>query len=191
MSRDIEALLRNTARGARPTPALALAAPSDLRRRGDRRRAVRRGGTLMAALAVVGVIAVGVSGLPSRSSAPPASPAPSSSAINPELAQFPVAPTLHNGRPSVPRRTGEGPSEPFPVNLVGTTTTYFTCAGGGNYTITWKDGRDWASGTCDGNVDASTVTNGAEAAEEVMSIRVDPGVPWAVQVVSGTGPPTG
>jgi hypothetical protein len=72
MSRDIETLLRGVAPGGRPSSELAT--PSELRRRGDRRRVGRRVGALVSALVVVAGAAVGVSTLTSTP-APPVQPA--------------------------------------------------------------------------------------------------------------------
>jgi hypothetical protein len=70
MSRDIDNMLRESAQQVRPRPTVA--APAELRRRGDRRRATRRGGTIAAVLAVVAGIALGIGGLNSSSPTPPA-----------------------------------------------------------------------------------------------------------------------
>jgi len=74
MSRDIETLLSDTARFAGPRPILA--APADLRRRGDRRRTTRRGGAVVAVLLAVGGAAF--VGLPR----PDATPAAGSNTAN-------------------------------------------------------------------------------------------------------------
>jgi len=70
MSRDIETLLRESAQAIRHRPSVA--PPSELRRRGDRRRAARRGGTIVAVLAVVAGVALGVGDLNSSAPTPPA-----------------------------------------------------------------------------------------------------------------------
>jgi hypothetical protein len=70
MPRDIETMLRESAQPIRPRPSVA--APSELRRRGDRRRSARRGGAIAAVLAVVAGVALGVSGLHSSAPTPPA-----------------------------------------------------------------------------------------------------------------------
>jgi hypothetical protein len=191
MSRDIETLLRDTARATPPSPSLAT--PTDLRSRGDRRRAVRRGGAVMVTLAVVVGIAVGVGGLSATSSIPPAHPGTRPAA---PLPVFPVAPTLHHGTPAVARTEGKGPAR-IAANLQGMTTTYFTCVGGGTFKMTLErvpdvgNGATWSSGGCSGDVDAATVTYRADAADAVISIEVGPDAAWAIQVVPGGVVPQG
>ena len=189
MSGDIETLLRETARTARPSGLPAT--PSDLRRQGDRRRALRRGGTAVVAVALVGGIAVGLSGLPGASSTSPIGSGTSGATSATVLPEFPVPPSLSGRAPTVPRTTGRGPGQ-VAANLTGTTTTYFTCVGGGLFRLTLEGGPDpanataWESGSCSGDVDSSTVTYRTGAANAVIRIMVPPGATWAVQVVPGT-----
>lgn len=190
MSRDIEALLRGVAQPP-PTDA-ALVPASELRRRGDRRRVAARGSAAAGAVAVLALVGAGVSALVPSPSVVPAPPGPASTESAAPLPGFPVPDTLHNGNPSVTRTTGTGP-DGLAANMAGTTTTYFTCVGGGRYTLTFMDvtgdvalDGGISSGVCEGRVDGSTATYGAVASGAVISIEVDPGVRWAIQVVPST-----
>jgi hypothetical protein len=186
MSRDIEALLRGVAQT--PARGTAIAPASDLRRRGDRRRLAARAGAAGAAVAVLALVAAGVGALVPSPSVVPAPTGPASPEPVSELPGFPVPETLHHGSPPVPRTTGTGPDR-IAADMAGATTTYFTCVGGGRYTLTFadvtEDPQDDASssGECEGRVDGSTVTYGAVASRAVIGIDVDPGVRWAIQVV--------
>jgi hypothetical protein len=169
-----------------------MASASDLRRRGDRRRIAARGGAAAAAAAVIALVGAGVIALVPRPSVVPAPPGPVSTRSETPLPGFPVPDTMHNGNPSVSRTTGTGP-DGIAANMAGATTTYFTCVGGGRYTLTFMDVTDdpaqndaGASGECEGRVDGSTVTYGVVASGAVIGIDVDPGVRWAIQVVPAT-----
>lgn len=189
MSHDIETLLRHTGDGAPPVDGLI--PPSQVRRRGDRRRAARRGSTVAVAVLVVSGAAVWVGNGPLTQSFPPAQRGSSDLSVVASLPPFPVSSDLHHGNPAVPRTTGKGPNG-IAANMVGTTTTYFTCVGGGPFKITLEgpsagtNGPTWSSGDCTGDVDTSTLTYGSDAANVVIRISLNPGAAWAVQVVPGT-----